>query len=168
MRVVPFKEYQSPGGVDQFFRLWIILEVSRHFARRRHPVVAHLRKNLFDGSRARRFEGQRFEQIDPDAFSAGPVAAKQREEGGRTLEDFLEEFPPVTREQAEAVLDASQGSLYEALRAEARQKELAHLKGLILDGVNSGEATPMTEDDWREIRTEVGRRAEERAGNKTQ
>jgi len=88
--------------------------------------------------------------------------------GGRTLEDFLEEFPPVTREQAEAVLDASQGSLYEALRAEARQKELAHLKGLILDGVNSGEATPMTEDDWREIRTEVGRRAEERAGNKTQ
>jgi antitoxin ParD1/3/4 len=51
--------------------------------------------------------------------------------------------------------------------SKARQKELAHLKGLILDGVNSGAATPMTEDDWREIRTEVKRRAEERAGNKT-
>jgi hypothetical protein len=32
--------------------------------------------------------------------------------GGRTLEDFLAGFPPVTREQAEIVLDASQGSLY--------------------------------------------------------
>jgi len=33
--------------------------------------------------------------------------------GGHTLEDFLAGFPPVTREQAEVVLDASQGSLYE-------------------------------------------------------
>ncbi len=88
--------------------------------------------------------------------------------GGQTLEDFLAGFPHVTREQAETVLDASQGSLYETLRAEARQKELARLKGLILDGVNSGAATLMTEDDWREMRAEVRRRAEERAGNKTQ
>lgn len=87
---------------------------------------------------------------------------------GQTLEDFLAEFPVVTREQAETVLDASQGSLYEILRAEARQKESAHLKKLILDGINSGEATPMTADDWLEIRTEVKRRAEKRAGNKSQ
>jgi uncharacterized protein (DUF433 family) len=80
--------------------------------------------------------------------------------GGHTLEDFLAGFPPVTHEQAEVVLDASQGSLYETLRAEARQKELAHLKGLIHDGVNSGAATPMTEDDWRKIRADVGRRAD--------
>jgi uncharacterized protein (DUF433 family) len=86
--------------------------------------------------------------------------------GGHTVEDFLEGFPPVTREQAEIVLDASQGSLYETLRAETRQKELAHLNGLLLDGINSGEATPMTADDWQEIRTEVRRRAEKRAGNK--
>ncbi len=33
--------------------------------------------------------------------------------GGHTLEDFLAGYPTVTREQAEIVLDASQGSLYE-------------------------------------------------------
>jgi len=115
--------------------------------------------------------------IDPSAQNGEPCFYGTRVpikilfdylKGGHTLEDFLEGFPPVTREQAEVVLDASQGSLYETLRAKAREKELAHLKGLILDGVNSGEATPMTEDDWHEIRTEVKRRAEERAGNKTQ
>ncbi|MGH9769537.1 MAG: DUF433 domain-containing protein [Blastocatellia bacterium] len=82
---------------------------------------------------------------------------------GHTLEDFLTGFPHVTREQAESVLEASQGSLHEALRAEAKQRETAHLSELILDGVNSGEATPMTADDWREIRAEVRRRAEERS-----
>jgi uncharacterized protein (DUF433 family) len=34
--------------------------------------------------------------------------------GGHTLEDFLAGFPSVTREQAETVLDTSQGSLYES------------------------------------------------------
>src|SRR5262249_46898331 len=82
VRVIPFEEYQSPRGVDQLFRLRILFEITRHFARRRHPVAAYFRKNLFDGARARRLEGQRFEQIDLDVFSAPLVAAKERKEGG--------------------------------------------------------------------------------------
>jgi len=60
--------------------------------------------------------------IDPSGQSGEPyfygtrVAVKvlfDYLKGGHTLEDFLAGFPPVTREQAEIVLDASQGSLYE-------------------------------------------------------
>ncbi len=60
--------------------------------------------------------------IDPNGQSGEPcfygtrVAVKvlfDYLKGGQTLEDFLAGFPPVTREQAEIVLDASQGSLYE-------------------------------------------------------
>lgn len=69
----------------------------------------------------------------------------------------------MNREQAESVLVSTQGSLHEILRAEAEQGENAQLSALILDGVNSGEATPMTADDWRELRAEVRRRAEERS-----
>ena len=37
---------------------------------------------LLDGARARRIEWQRFEQIDPDVFSAESAATKEREESG--------------------------------------------------------------------------------------
>lgn len=40
-------------------------------------------------------------------------------EGGESLEDFLEGFPPITREQAIAVLElAKQSLLQDALRVE--------------------------------------------------
>ena len=69
----------------------------------------------------------------------------------------------MSREKAESALEASQGSLREALRDEAKQRETAHLSELILDGVNSGGSTPMTADDWLEICADVRRRAEERS-----
>lgn len=59
-------------------------------------------------------------EIDPDKVSGAPVFAGTRVpiknlfdyiEGGDTLEDFLEGFPPVTREQAVAVLKMAEESL---------------------------------------------------------
>lgn len=59
-------------------------------------------------------------EIDPDKVSGVPVFAGTRVpiknlfdyiEGGETLEDFLEGFPPVTREQAIAVLKLAEESL---------------------------------------------------------
>ena len=59
-------------------------------------------------------------EIDPDKVSGVPVFAGTRVpiknlfdyiEGGETLEDFLEGFPPVTREQAVAVLKLAEESL---------------------------------------------------------
>lgn len=59
-------------------------------------------------------------EIDPNKVSGAPVFAGTRVpiqnlfdylEGGDTLEDFLEGFPPITREQAIAVLEMAEASL---------------------------------------------------------
>ncbi|MGQ0541452.1 MAG: DUF433 domain-containing protein [Blastocatellia bacterium] len=59
-------------------------------------------------------------EINPDKVSGAPVFSGTRVpiknlfdylEGGDSLEDFLEGFPPVTREQAIAVLEMAEKSL---------------------------------------------------------
>ncbi len=59
-------------------------------------------------------------EIDPMKASGAPVFAGTRVpiknlfdylEGGDTLENFLEGFPPITREQAVAVLQMAERSL---------------------------------------------------------
>jgi uncharacterized protein (DUF433 family) len=59
-------------------------------------------------------------EINPEKVSGTPVFAGTRVpiqnlfdyiEGGESLEDFLEGFPPVTREQAVAVLELAKNSL---------------------------------------------------------
>lgn len=65
-------------------------------------------------------------EIDPNKVSGTPVFAGTRVpiknlfdylEGGDTLEDFLEGFPPVTREQAIEVLEKAEQSLLEEVAA---------------------------------------------------
>jgi len=60
-------------------------------------------------------------EVNPEKVSGTPVFAGTRVpiqnlfdyiEGGETLEDFLEGFPPVTREQAIAVLEQAKKSLF--------------------------------------------------------
>ena len=59
-------------------------------------------------------------EVNPEKLSGAPVFAGTRVpiqnlfdyiEGGDTLEDFLEGFPPVTREQAVSVLELAKSSL---------------------------------------------------------
>lgn len=59
-------------------------------------------------------------EVNPNKVSGTPVFSGTRVpirnlfdyiEGGETLEDFLEGFPPVTREQAIAVLEMAEKSL---------------------------------------------------------
>ena len=59
-------------------------------------------------------------EIDPEKMSGAPVFTGTRVpikhlfdylEGGETLDEFLHQFPSVTREQALAVLELSQKSL---------------------------------------------------------
>ena len=61
-------------------------------------------------------------EINPNKVSGMPVFAGTRVpiqnlfdyiEGGETLENFLEGFPPVTLEQAIAVLEQAKKSLFE-------------------------------------------------------
>ena len=60
-------------------------------------------------------------EINPDKVSGTPVFAGTRVpiqnlfdyiEGGESLQDFLEGFPPVRREQAIAVLELAKNSLF--------------------------------------------------------
>jgi uncharacterized protein (DUF433 family) len=65
-------------------------------------------------------------EVNPNKLGGTPVFAGTRVpiqnlfdyiEGGDTLEDFLEGFPPVTREQAIAILEMAKSSLLaEAVR----------------------------------------------------
>ncbi len=60
-------------------------------------------------------------EINPKKVSGTPVFAGTRVpiqnlfdylEGGESLEDFLEGFPPITREQVVAVLEMAKNSLF--------------------------------------------------------
>ena len=65
-------------------------------------------------------------EINPNKVSGTPVFAGTRIpiknlfdylEGGENLEDFLEGFPPVTRQQAVAVLEMAEKSLIKEVAA---------------------------------------------------
>ena len=65
-------------------------------------------------------------EVNPEKVSGAPVFAGTRVpiknlfdylEGGQSLEDFLDGFPPVTREQAIAVLELAEESLVREVAA---------------------------------------------------
>jgi hypothetical protein len=74
----------------------------------------------------------------------------------------VKDLPPHLRQAAEALagktLSESDVLCIETMSAttEYRQAQEA-LEALLLEGVNSGEAKPMTAQDWEEIRTQVRR-----------
>ncbi|HZT40709.1 MAG TPA: type II toxin-antitoxin system ParD family antitoxin [Chthonomonadaceae bacterium] len=56
---------------------------------------------------------------------------------------------------------------FRALVREAQERKAkTKLEELLLEGLRSGEATPMTEQDWEEIRKEVRARTAKRAARK--
>ncbi|MGD9630918.1 MAG: DUF433 domain-containing protein [Pyrinomonadaceae bacterium] len=64
-------------------------------------------------------------EIDPGKLGGTPVFAGTRVpvqnlfdyiEGGETLEEFIEGFPPITREQAVAVLELAKRSIIAEVR----------------------------------------------------
>ena len=53
--------------------------------------------------------------------------------------------------------------LRELIRANQKQRAQEKLEQLLLEGINSGPATPMTKQDWIDIRAEVHKRIAGRA-----
>lgn len=51
------------------------------------------------------------------------------------------------------------------IRQDRQQKAEKHLEQLLLEGLNSGEATPMTAEDWTEIRQAVKNKIAARKNN---
>jgi antitoxin ParD1/3/4 len=52
----------------------------------------------------------------------------------------------------------------ELIRADQRQKAKEAVEAEILKGLHSGDATPMTANDWQEIKAEVVRRHAKKKG----
>jgi antitoxin ParD1/3/4 len=76
------------------------------------------------------------------------------------LPEILKEFV-VTRVREGGYSSASE-YVRELIRADQKQKALAVLEAEILKGLNSGPAEPMTAEDWKNIRSEVRQRYEQR------
>jgi len=56
--------------------------------------------------------------------------------------------------------------LRELIRADQKQKAKETLESEILKGINSGDASPMTANDWKEIKSEVLKRHSSRSAKK--
>jgi antitoxin ParD1/3/4 len=54
----------------------------------------------------------------------------------------------------------------ELVREDKKRKAQEQLESILLAGLRSGAATPMTKQDWGDIRAEVRRRAAERKKGK--
>jgi antitoxin ParD1/3/4 len=56
--------------------------------------------------------------------------------------------------------------LRELIRRDQERQAQERLERLLLDGVESGKASPLTKKDWAELRTEVAERLEKRRGGR--
>jgi len=52
----------------------------------------------------------------------------------------------------------------ELIRRDQERRAQERLEELLLEGVKSGKASPLTQQDWSELRTEVAERLEKRWG----
>jgi antitoxin ParD1/3/4 len=56
--------------------------------------------------------------------------------------------------------------LRELIRRDQERQAQGRLEELLLEGVNSGTASPLTKQDWDELRAEVTERLEKRRGGR--
>ena len=75
-----------------------------------------------------------------------------------TMRDFVE------AEVAEGGYTTTSEYFRELVRERQKQKSQEKLEALLLEGLESGESTPITKDDWEELRREVRERAAARRG----
>ena len=55
--------------------------------------------------------------------------------------------------------------LRELIRRDQERQAQERLEQLLLDGIRSGSASPLTRKDWEEVRADVTRRLEKRRGS---
>ena len=72
------------------------------------------------------------------------------------LPDYLKEF--VDAEAAAHGLGSAREYVYQLVTSAHLEKHRGQIERLLLQGLDSGPATPMTAQDWEEIRQQIGRR----------
>jgi antitoxin ParD1/3/4 len=80
-------------------------------------------------------------------------------------------LPAPLREWIEAQIEGGRYGnaseyLRELIRRDQERQAQERLERLLLDGVESGRASPLTEKDWAELRTAVAERLEKRRGGR--
>ncbi len=70
-----------------------------------------------------------------------------------TLSQDMQDF--VHAETAKGQYGSTDEYIQSLIREERKRKEQAHLEKLLLDGLNSGPAQPMTDNDWDELKQHV-------------
>jgi antitoxin ParD1/3/4 len=78
-----------------------------------------------------------------------------------SLPDSMKEF--IEAEVIEGGYSTTSEYFRSLVREAQKRKEEARLETLLLEGLHSGEATPMSEDDWEDIRRELRERAVQRS-----
>ncbi|HZO91652.1 MAG TPA: type II toxin-antitoxin system ParD family antitoxin [Chthonomonadaceae bacterium] len=82
-----------------------------------------------------------------------------------SLPDTMKAF--VEAEVAEGGYNTASEYFRALVREAQERKARVRLEALLLEGLQSGAATPMTEDDWEDIRREVRERAVQRNAQKS-
>jgi antitoxin ParD1/3/4 len=81
-----------------------------------------------------------------------------------SLPDTMKEFVEV--EVSEGGYNTTSEYFRALVRDAQKRKAEERLAALLLEGLESGESTPMTGQDWSDIREEVHRRAQARSNQK--
>jgi antitoxin ParD1/3/4 len=72
------------------------------------------------------------------------------------LPESMKEF--VRQQVAEGGYSTASEYVRELIRTDQKRKAGERLEALLLQGLDSGDATPLTKKDWNRIRAEVGAR----------
>ena len=114
----PESRVAQHGVLADTRRCSVSVEISRRLAAQRpHPLVGEI---AGVNAKVEKCMAQSVIQCDPEILSGIPVFAGTRVpaknlvdylEGGHSLDEFLEDFPSVTREQAIAALEEAKGLL---------------------------------------------------------
>jgi len=82
-----------------------------------------------------------------------------------SLPDQLKQF--VEDQVASGRYSSASEYVRELIRGDEKQRVQERLEALLLEGIEEGEGTQMTREDWAEVRREAQRRLQERKSRKS-
>jgi antitoxin ParD1/3/4 len=103
---------------------------------------------------------QKFDKLCHNDYTTGKEATDPMATMNISLPDSLKEF--IEARVTEGGYSTSSEYFRDLVREDQKRRAQERLEALLLEGLNSGEATPMTEQDWEDIRREVRKRAAQR------
>ncbi len=82
-----------------------------------------------------------------------------------SLPESIKEF--IDAQVAEGAYESAEEFISALVREEQKRKARAKVDALLIEGLNSGEATPMTPQDWEELKLNLRNRLANRDGSES-